>query len=60
MKLTIKLPKAAKPRNPLVVPARNRKAGAHNAWNPERSARRVEKQKLRQLLSGRGREDHDA
>jgi len=50
MKVTIKLPK---PRNPLVAPARARKAGAHDSHNPTRHARRTEKQKLNQLLSGR-------
>jgi hypothetical protein len=55
MKVTIKLPK---PRNPLVAPARARKAGAHAAHNPARRVRRAEKQKLNQLLSGR-RSDGD-
>ncbi|CAN5283492.1 hypothetical protein BH11PSE11_BH11PSE11_07660 [soil metagenome] len=52
MKITIKL---SKPRNPLVVAAKQRKAGAHGAYRPERHERRVEKQRLRQLLSGRVR-----
>jgi hypothetical protein len=58
MKVTIKLPK---PRNPLVAPARARKAGVHAAYNPERRIRRVEKYKLHLLLSGRKtEEDYDA
>lgn len=58
MKVTIKLPK---PRNPLVAPARARKAGAHASFNPARRARRIEKQKLNQALSGRKTEgDYDA
>ncbi|WP_253273629.1 hypothetical protein [Collimonas arenae] len=57
MKITIKLPK---PRNPLVVAARTRKAGSHDGYNPARQVRRAEKQKLNQILSGRKtREDHD-
>ena len=51
MKLNIKLPK---PRNPLVVEARKRKAGSHDGHDPARRVRRMEKQKLRQLLAGRG------
>jgi hypothetical protein len=54
MKVTVKLPK---PRNPLVAPARSRKAGAHAPYNPARRARRVEKYKLGLLLSGRKSED---
>jgi hypothetical protein len=50
MKVTLKLPK---PRNPLVAPARARKAGAHDGYHPARKVRRTEKQKLNQLLSGR-------
>ncbi len=53
MKITIKLPK---PRNPLVAPAKQRQAGAHGRYRAERSARRVEKQRLHLLMSGRGRE----
>ncbi|HWX03118.1 hypothetical protein [Collimonas sp.] len=48
MKVTLKLPK---PRNPLVAPARARKAGAHASYNPARKVRRTEKQKLKQALS---------
>ena len=50
MKINIKLPK---PRNPLVLPARQRKAGAHASDNPARRLRRVEKHNLRLLLLGR-------
>lgn len=58
MKVTIK---AVKPRNPLVAPARKRKAGAHAPYNPARHARRVDKYKLGLLLSGkRTKEDWDA
>ncbi|WP_238531368.1 hypothetical protein [Collimonas fungivorans] len=56
MKMTIKLPK---PRNPLVAPARARKAGAHAAHNPARRTRRSEKQTLNLLLSGRKMNDGD-
>jgi len=58
MKVNIKLPK---PRNPLVAPARNRKAGAHASHNPARRLRRVEKYNLRlELLGRKGKGDHDA
>jgi hypothetical protein len=58
MKITIKLPK---PRNPLAVTAKQRQAGAHGAYRPERSERRAEKQRLHLLLSGRPRKgDEDA
>ena len=56
MKLTIKLPK---PRNPLALPARQRKAGAHASHNPARRLRRIEKHNLQLALSGRG-QDRDA
>ncbi len=57
MKMTLKLPK---PRNPLVAPAKVRKAGAHGAYNATRHARRVEKHKLALLLSGKKSvEDYD-
>lgn len=49
MKLTIK---TLKPRNPLVAPARTRKAGAHASHNPARRLRRIEKRQLRAELSG--------
>jgi hypothetical protein len=58
MKITIKLPKSAKPRNPVALSARQRKAGSHEAYNPQRHERRVAKQTLRLQLMGR-REDHD-
>lgn len=50
MKITIKVPK---PRNPLVLAARQRKAGAHEAAHPHRQLRRTEKQSLQQLLKGK-------
>lgn len=50
MKLTIR---TMKPRNPLVAPARSRKAGAHASHNPARRLRRIEKHQLRAELSGR-------
>jgi len=56
MKMTIKLPK---PRNPLVAPARTRKAGAHAAHNPARRIRRAEKHNLNLLLSGRKKDGGD-
>ncbi|MEM4988269.1 hypothetical protein V8G57_12810 [Collimonas sp. H4R21] len=56
MKITIKVPK---PRNPLVAPARARKAGAHAAHDPARRIRRIEKQNLNLLLSGRTRNGGD-
>lgn len=52
MKITIKLPK---PRNPLAIAGKQRKAGAHDSYRPERSERRAEKQRLHLLLSGRPR-----
>ena len=55
MKITIKLPKSAKPRNPLAVAAKTRRAGAHQADNPARQTRRAEKQKLHELLAGKKR-----
>ncbi len=56
MKIIVKLPK---PRNPLVVPAKQRRAGAHAAYRPERRLRRIEKQKLHLFLSGRTTEESD-
>lgn len=56
MKVTVKMPK---PRNPLVAPARSRKAGAHASHNPARRLRRVEKHHLRLTLSGRKTEGGD-
>jgi hypothetical protein len=62
MKPTIKLKiKATKPRNPVALPARQRKAGAHQAYNPTRHARRVQKHALRLVLLGRDKDgDMDA
>ena len=56
MKITIKL---AKPRNSVVAAAKQRQAGAHGAYRPERRERRVERQRLRLLLSGRVRNRED-
>lgn len=56
MKIKIKLPK---PRNPQALPARQRKAGAHGSFRPERRERRIEKQRLHQLLTGPQRKGDD-
>ena len=56
MKIKIKLPK---PRNPVALPARQRKAGSHAAYNLRREERRIAKQELRLHLMGR-KEDYDA
>ncbi len=50
MKIVIKTPK---PRNPLALVARQRKAGSHAAENTARYQRRVEKQKLIQIVLGK-------
>jgi hypothetical protein len=50
MKIKIALPK---PRNPVALPARQRKAGAHGTFNQARQQRRVEKYQLRLMLMGR-------
>lgn len=50
MKITIKPPK---PRNPLALLVRQRKAGAHDAHLTARSVRRSEKQALQSLVKGR-------
>ncbi|HEY8027598.1 MAG TPA: hypothetical protein VIF60_23865 [Burkholderiaceae bacterium] len=50
MKIKIATPK---PRNPVALPARQRKAGAHGAFNQGRQQRRVEKYNLRLMLMGR-------
>ena len=50
MKITIKPPK---PRNPLAVLTRQRRAGAHDAHLTERSLRRSEKQALQGVIKGR-------
>lgn len=52
-KITLKLPKAGKPRNPLALAARQRRAGAHETDDSPRRRRRAEKQQLRALLAGR-------
>lgn len=51
--------KSSKPRNPLAVVARQRKAGSHDANNTARHLRRLEKQSLKQLVSG-NKGEHDA
>lgn len=56
MKITIKLPK---PRNALAAPAKQRQAGAHGGYRPERRERRIEKQRLHLLVTGRIREGDD-
>lgn len=53
MKTKVKTIKAPKPRNPLVVAAKFRKAGAHDGGNPARAARRAAKHGLLQWLTGR-------
>ena len=50
MKITIKLPK---PRNPLAILGRQRKAGAHKSDKPSRQLRRTGKNDLRLYLQGR-------
>ena len=50
MKITIKLPK---PRNPLALPVRQRKAGAHKSDSQPRQMRRTGKNDLRLYLQGR-------
>ncbi|HEX8955195.1 MAG TPA: hypothetical protein VF798_02920 [Burkholderiaceae bacterium] len=57
MKIKITLPRAPKPRNPVALPARQRKAGSHDGYNPRRSARRIAKHELRLQLLGRGEND---
>jgi hypothetical protein len=53
MKITIKLPKPPKPRNPLALPVRQRKAGAHQSDKQARVLRRNGKNDLRLYLQGR-------
>jgi len=53
MKITIKLPKPPKPRNPLALAARQRKAGAHKSDAQARQLRRTGKNDLRLYLEGR-------
>ncbi len=57
MKITIKIPK---PRNPVAVVVKTRKAGAHASDKPRRQHRRAEKQRLHRLLSGRDIDGMDA
>ncbi|WP_157406701.1 MULTISPECIES: hypothetical protein [unclassified Janthinobacterium] len=49
-KIKITLPK---PRNPLAVAAKSRRAGSHQGEQPQRLARRAEKHQLHLLLAGR-------
>ena len=57
MKLKLKF-KNPKPRNPLVAAAKLRGgAGAHQSEVSPRAARRAGKHRLRQLLSGRVKEE---
>jgi hypothetical protein len=49
-KIKITLPK---PRNPLALAAKGRRAGSHQGEQPARAARRAEKHKLHLLLAGR-------
>ncbi len=50
--------KTLKPRNPLAVLARQRKAGSHSAENTLRQQRRQAKQNLSQIVLGKkGGED---
>ncbi|PWF55644.1 hypothetical protein [Massilia glaciei] len=51
--------KVPKPRNPLAVLAKSRRAGAHEGDEPARRARRLEKHQLHVLLSGRKKEGRD-
>ncbi len=55
--MKIKIP-AIKPRNPVALPARQRKAGSHAGDNPRRGERRAAKQELRLHLMGRRGEDN--
>ncbi|MET3133471.1 hypothetical protein AAKU55_003761 [Oxalobacteraceae bacterium GrIS 1.11] len=54
MKIKLTVPK---PRNPLAIAARMRRAGAHHGEQPARRARRAEKHKLHALLSGRKKDE---
>ena len=54
MKVKLTLPK---PRNPVALPARQRKAGAHDGFNPTRQQRRIDKYNLRLTLMGKKGED---
>lgn len=57
MKISIKL---AKPRNPVAVAAKARRAGLHASDKPRRQHRRAEKRRLSLLLSGREIDGMDA
>jgi hypothetical protein len=56
MKIVIR---QAKPRNPHVVAAKARQAGAHGAHNATRRLRRQEKHALRRVLNRPERNDYD-
>ena len=56
MKVTITRPNA---RIQLAVAAKQRQAGAHGGYRQERRERRVEKQRLHLLVTGRTREGDD-
>ena len=58
MKIKIPAIKPPKPRNPVALPARQRKAGSHAGDNPRRGERRAAKQELRLHLMGRTGEDN--
>lgn len=45
--------KAVKPRNPVAVPARQRHAGKHDSYRPERSQRRTARQEIVAYLAGK-------
>jgi hypothetical protein len=56
MKKPIKLQiNVAKPRNPIALSARQRRAGAHQPDNLPRHERRIQKQQLRHFLLGRNK-----
>jgi len=59
MKIKIKLPEPGKPRNPLALAARLRNAGVHGPEKPLRAERRKEKQRLREALARRLKEDNE-
>jgi hypothetical protein len=52
-RVTVALPGLPKPRNPVAVRAKARRAGSHAGDAPARSARRAAKHALQQLLAGR-------
>ena len=51
--------KSIKPRNLHAVAAKQRNAGAHGAYRPERKQRRTERQTLRSWVIGQDREGKD-